>query len=113
MDLTIGSFDRTDEPSELKQLEGSTLEWGTEQVFSKAIAASQGANHTHPDEAMMPEVVYDEGDVGKEPMIRVLGHDPDEVVDKVIRIFNEWRRSTTDRRLSDSPPYEGEGRGEH
>jgi hydroxymethylpyrimidine/phosphomethylpyrimidine kinase len=33
-----------------------------------------------------PDLIYDEGDVGKEPMIRVLGRNPMEVVDKVIRI---------------------------
>jgi predicted fused transcriptional regulator/phosphomethylpyrimidine kinase len=33
----------------------------------------------------VPDFIYDEGDVGKEPMIRVLGRDPIEVVQKVIK----------------------------
>jgi hydroxymethylpyrimidine/phosphomethylpyrimidine kinase len=32
----------------------------------------------------MPDLIYDRGDVGKEPMIRVLGRDPEEVVKKVL-----------------------------
>jgi hydroxymethylpyrimidine kinase/phosphomethylpyrimidine kinase len=70
--LRIASFDRSKEPKEVKEREGSTLEWGT-----------QSALATVSD---FPDVVYDEGDVGKEPMIRVLGHNPVEVVDKLNRI---------------------------
>lgn len=91
--LRTVSFDRTKEPSETKQLEGRTLEWGTEQAFSKAIAMSQSELHSLADrELIAPNAVYDEGDVGKEPMIRVLGRDPEEVVDTVIEIYREWRR---------------------
>ena len=70
--LRIASFDRREEPKEVKEREGSTLEWGTQ-------SALQGASE-------FPDLIYDEGDVGKEPMIRVLGHSPMEVVDKVSRI---------------------------
>jgi hydroxymethylpyrimidine/phosphomethylpyrimidine kinase len=31
-----------------------------------------------------PDIIFDRGDVGKEPMIRVLGRDPEEVVKKVL-----------------------------
>lgn len=68
----VGSFDRREEPGDIKEKEGSSLEWGTEQVLSQ--------------ETVMPDVIFDRGDVGKEPMIRVLGKDPDEVVDKVLRL---------------------------
>ena len=34
----------------------------------------------------VPDFVYDEGDVGKEPMIRVLGRNPNEVVSKILEI---------------------------
>ncbi len=33
----------------------------------------------------VPDFVYDEGDVGKEPMIRVLGRNPMEVVQKILK----------------------------
>ncbi|MEJ2168160.1 MAG: bifunctional hydroxymethylpyrimidine kinase/phosphomethylpyrimidine kinase [Desulfobacterales bacterium] len=66
------AFDRRSEPREVKDREGSTLEWGTD-------LALKGLRK-------VPDLVYDEGDVGKEPMIRVLGANPMEVVEKVNRI---------------------------
>jgi hydroxymethylpyrimidine kinase/phosphomethylpyrimidine kinase len=70
--LRIASFDRREEPREVKEREGSTLEWGTQKAL-------QGM----PE---VPDVIYDEGDLGKEPMIRVLGKDPMAVVEKVVLI---------------------------
>jgi hydroxymethylpyrimidine/phosphomethylpyrimidine kinase len=70
--LRIASFDRREEPKEVKEREGSTLEWGTQKAL-------QGMKE-------VPDVIYDEGDVGKEPMIRVLGKDPMAVIEKVIHI---------------------------
>ena len=63
------SFDRRKEPREVKEREGSSLEWSTN-------LALEGME-------TMPDLVYDEGDVGKEPMIRVLGRNPMEVAEKV------------------------------
>ncbi|MBW2020844.1 MAG: bifunctional hydroxymethylpyrimidine kinase/phosphomethylpyrimidine kinase [Deltaproteobacteria bacterium] len=68
----VCSFDRAHEPKATKEVEGSSLEWGTEKVLSQ--------------EATVPDMIFDRGDVGKEPMIRVLGRNPDEVVDKVLRL---------------------------
>jgi hydroxymethylpyrimidine/phosphomethylpyrimidine kinase len=68
----VGSFDRREEPEFIKQQEGRSLEWGTDKVLS--------------EEAALPDIIFDRGDVGKEPMIRVLGKNPDEVVDKVLRL---------------------------
>ena len=39
----------------------------------------------------VPDVIYDEGEVGKEPMIRVLGRNALEVVDKVLRAVDVAR----------------------
>jgi len=68
----VRSFDRAHEPKHIKEREGGTLEWGTEAVLSQA-----------PE---IPDVIYDRGEIGKEPMIRVLGRTPEEVVDKVIQL---------------------------
>lgn len=68
----VCSFDRADEPEAIKEQEGSSLEWGTERVLSQ--------------ETNIPDIIFDRGDVGKEPMIRVLGRNPEEVVDKVLRL---------------------------
>jgi hydroxymethylpyrimidine kinase/phosphomethylpyrimidine kinase len=69
--LRVCSFDRADEPEEVKAQEGSSLEWGTHEVLNRV---------------GVPDVIFDRGDVGKEPMVRVIGKDPDEVARKVLRI---------------------------
>ncbi len=70
--LFLGHFSRRDEPAWVKRREGSSLSWGVEQVLRKT--------------RTVPDLIYDRGDVGKEPMIRVLGRDPEEVVKKVLRL---------------------------
>ncbi|MCX8116708.1 MAG: bifunctional hydroxymethylpyrimidine kinase/phosphomethylpyrimidine kinase [Desulfobacterota bacterium] len=71
----VGHFDRRLEPKEVKEEEGSTLEWGVNEVI-------RSLNR-------IPDFIYDEGDIGKEPMIRVLGRSPAEVVEKVLKVFEE------------------------
>ncbi len=67
----VGHFDRRLEPKRLKEKEGSSLEWGVGEVLKKM--------------KRVPDFIYDEGDVGKEPMIRVLGKNPMEVVNKILK----------------------------
>jgi hydroxymethylpyrimidine/phosphomethylpyrimidine kinase len=66
--FTILEFDRGDEPGGEK-----TMSWG--------LVSALGSSSKDT-----PDIVYDEGSMGKEPMIRVLGSNPMDVVDKVIRI---------------------------
>lgn len=68
-----GSFDRRLEPKKVKEKEGSSLEWGVREVLKKM--------------KRIPDFIYDEGGVGKEPMIRVLGRNPMEVVQKVLKVI--------------------------
>ncbi len=68
----IRSFNRKDEPPDIREREGSTLEWGTSEVLRKTDT--------------IPDLIFDTGDVGKEPMIRLLGKTPEEVVTKALRI---------------------------
>lgn len=67
----VGHFDRRLEPKKVKQREGSSLEWGVEGVLRKL--------------RRIPDFIYDQGDVGKEPMIRILGRNPQEVIDKILK----------------------------
>jgi hydroxymethylpyrimidine kinase / phosphomethylpyrimidine kinase / thiamine-phosphate diphosphorylase len=67
----VGHFDRSLEPKKVKQKEGSTLEWGVGAVLEKM--------------RRIPDFIYDQGDMGKEPMIRVLGKNPMEVVQKILK----------------------------
>jgi hydroxymethylpyrimidine/phosphomethylpyrimidine kinase len=70
----IGHFDRRLEPKRVKEKEGSSLEWGVGEVLRKM--------------KRVPDLIYDEGDVGKEPMIRVLGRNPMGVVQKILKVAN-------------------------
>ena len=67
----LGSFDRKMEPRQVKRMEGSSMEWGVGDVLRKRKG--------------IPDFIFDEGDVGKEPMIRVLGRNPLEVVQKILK----------------------------
>lgn len=71
--LKIGEFSRALEPPELAAAEGSTLEWGVEEVLK----GGQG----------LPDLIIDQGGMGKEPMIRVLGRDPLEAVEKALGLL--------------------------
>lgn len=74
--LQVRSFDRADEPIQVKKQEGSSLEWGTQEALK---------------EGKIPDIIFDRGDVGKEPMVRVIGKNPDEVVRKVLKVKREMR----------------------
>ncbi len=66
----VSSFDRRLEPPEVKVKEGGTLAWGVEEAIKAA--------------GKVPDVVSDLGEVGKEPMIRVLGSSAMDVVEKTL-----------------------------
>lgn len=64
LNYTIGTFDRGNEPKE-----SSTMEWGTENAIK--------------DLGFVPDIIFDTGGIGKEPMIRILGTDPEDVIKKI------------------------------
>jgi len=70
--FSIGEFKRSEEPPTVKELEGSTLEWGTEKAIN--------------DKGSVPDIIFDQGGIGKEPITRVLGTDPADVACKIIKI---------------------------
>jgi hydroxymethylpyrimidine/phosphomethylpyrimidine kinase len=69
--FTVSTFDRRLEPAEVKQIEGATLSWGVEQAIRAA--------------GQVTDVIYDLGDIEREPMIRILGSDAEEVVMKALK----------------------------
>ncbi|MDI6888561.1 MAG: thiamine-phosphate synthase family protein [Methanocellales archaeon] len=71
--FAIASFDRKDEPRDV-----STMEWGTKRAIE-----GFGA---------VPDVIYDLGSIGKEPMIRLLGQSATEVAKRAIDIANVMRK---------------------
>jgi hydroxymethylpyrimidine kinase/phosphomethylpyrimidine kinase len=70
--LRVASFDRAAEPPEVKAKEGSTLAWGVASVLK-------------PGEPP-PDLIYDRGEFGKEPMIRILGPSPMSVAEKALAL---------------------------
>jgi len=72
--LRVASFDRGAEPPEIKAREGGTLAWGVASVLK-------------PQEPP-PDLIYDRGDWGKEPMIRILGPTPTSVAEKALALKN-------------------------
>jgi hydroxymethylpyrimidine kinase / phosphomethylpyrimidine kinase / thiamine-phosphate diphosphorylase len=72
--LRVAGFDRGAEPPEVKAREGSTLAWGVASVLK-------------PGEPP-PDLIYDRGEWGKEPMIRILGPTPMSVAEKALALKN-------------------------
>lgn len=68
--FSIGSFDRSNEPKDAP----STMEWGTKHAITTLGHA--------------PDIIYDIGSVGKEPMIRILGKNPEDVLSKLKRLMD-------------------------
>ena len=73
--FSISKYDRGIEPKGIKKKEGSSMSWGTMQALSKNSRA---------------DVIYHEGDVGKEPMITIFGRNPHEVADKIKAILQTY-----------------------
>ncbi|MEM4741605.1 MAG: bifunctional hydroxymethylpyrimidine kinase/phosphomethylpyrimidine kinase [Ignisphaera sp.] len=70
--FTTSFYDRSQEPLEIKNLEGATIPWGIEQAVKRA--------------GFVPDIVYHRGDWGKEPMINIFGFTATDVAEKIIRI---------------------------
>lgn len=68
----IGTFDRKKEPKKL-----STMEWGTEYAIKEL--------------GKVPDIIYDLGGENKEPMIRILGREPQDVMKKLLSIIYKMK----------------------
>ena len=76
--FTTSSFDRRLEPPEISGVEGRTLIWGAEVAIRSA--------------GRVPDVIYDLGGVGKEPMIRVLGCSATDAARKVLKALERLHK---------------------
>ncbi len=65
--LKVSSYDRANEPEDVKELEGSTIPWGVETAIEKI--------------GTIPDVIYHLGAWGKEPMICLVGPNAVEVAE--------------------------------
>jgi len=71
--LVVSSYDRREEPEEVKRAERGTMGWGIETAVEMV--------------RERPDVVYHLGDWGKEPMVLIFGRDAREVVERVKRLL--------------------------
>ncbi|HIE14322.1 TPA: bifunctional hydroxymethylpyrimidine kinase/phosphomethylpyrimidine kinase [Candidatus Bathyarchaeota archaeon] len=68
------SFDRAEEPIKIKVVEGETLKWAVDDVVKRL--------------GKVPDLIYDLGEVGKEPMIRVLGKSAIDALRKILEAIS-------------------------
>jgi predicted fused transcriptional regulator/phosphomethylpyrimidine kinase/predicted transcriptional regulator len=76
--ITVSFFDRSEEPTNIKDVDGLTIPWGIEQAMKK----SSG----------IPTLIYDTGGIGKEPMIFLFGTTPQKVARLARKISLEYMR---------------------
>lgn len=76
----IASFDRADEPKKIREIEGSSLEWGTENALSRY--------------GKVPDIIYDRGGMRKEEMIRVIAGSIEDLVEKVLKIHRAYLKAS-------------------
>lgn len=70
--LLISRYDRTQEPKNVKS-GGSSIEWG----IKHAIKSLKNA----------PDIIFHNGDFGKEPMILIFGKNPNDTIEKILKII--------------------------
>lgn len=75
----FGVADRSDEPEDVKNVEGASIPW----KVKKVIASTGG---------QVPKICYETGAIGKEPVSVLLGRDPIEVVEQVCEIARLYNR---------------------
>jgi hydroxymethylpyrimidine kinase / phosphomethylpyrimidine kinase / thiamine-phosphate diphosphorylase len=68
----VAEFDRTRTPPDLQKEEGSMLAWGVQDVMEEL--------------GKVPDAIYDQGAVGKVPLIRIFGKDPASIVNLVAKL---------------------------
>lgn len=68
--LLVSYYKREEEPEELRKQEGKTVSWGVEQAIERI--------------GEVPDVIYHTGDLGKEPIIALVGRNPVEVAEMAV-----------------------------
>ncbi|MCS7107018.1 MAG: bifunctional hydroxymethylpyrimidine kinase/phosphomethylpyrimidine kinase [Acidilobaceae archaeon] len=71
-------YDRREEPEEVKRKEGATMAWGIREAARRV--------------GKMPEIVFDYGEHGKEPITKIFGKTAREVAQMAVAIGRELRK---------------------
>jgi hydroxymethylpyrimidine/phosphomethylpyrimidine kinase len=71
--LKVSSYDRKQEPEEIKEKEGRTISWGIKTVITNSDTS--------------PDIIFHKGGFGKEAMILIFGKNPTDVLRKILKII--------------------------
>lgn len=74
MGFLIFSYDRSTEPKNIKNKEGSSVGWGIKSVIKNSVKP--------------PDVIYHKGDFGKEPMTLIFANTPAAIIKKISKVVN-------------------------
>jgi len=83
--MTISFYDRKKEPEEIKRVEGATVPWGVRKAVEKV--------------GKVPDVIYHKGDVGKEPMIVILGEQGYDLAKLIVQLAREIGKKEKSRSM--------------
>ncbi len=73
-DLSLKEIDRENQPDEIKSKEYSTMQW----LIKESLRTT----------GKIPDIVWDKGSIGKEPMIRLFGKNSADMIQKLEKIIN-------------------------
>lgn len=73
-DLELKEILRENEPNKLKKKEFSTMQWLIKESLDK--------------NGKIPDIIWDRGSIGKEPMIRLFGKNSADIIEKIKKIIN-------------------------
>jgi hydroxymethylpyrimidine/phosphomethylpyrimidine kinase len=79
--LQASFYDRREEPEDIKRVEGMTIPWGVKQAIERI--------------GKTPDLIHHRGDVGKEPMIVILGRKASELAKLATQIATEMQSVET------------------
>jgi hydroxymethylpyrimidine/phosphomethylpyrimidine kinase len=71
--LNITEINREQQPKKIKEKEDSTMQWLIKKSFEEI--------------GKIPDIIWDKGAIGKEPMIRLFAKDSDEMISKLSMIL--------------------------
>lgn len=74
--LVVSSYDRSEEPEEIKKVEGATIPWGIKTAIEKA--------------KKRPDAIFHKGDFGKEPITLLFARNPAEIVEILRKIAYDY-----------------------
>jgi len=69
----IYEISRAHQPEEIKNEDFSTMQWLIKEIFNKS--------------GKIPDIIWDRGEIGKEPMIRLFGKNSTDMIEKLKRII--------------------------